>query len=90
MAPARVIEGLDVVECREPSVGPGTPARAIDHLGLETGKEALGHRVVIGVANPARALRDARLAAVPAEGQARVLGPSIAVVDEACPLVGAW
>ena len=63
----------------------GWPAVAIDELGLERREEALGERVVVG--RPGRAHRggDTGLGKPGAEGDARVLGAAIGVMDETGP-----
>lgn len=42
MAAAWVVEALDVVEVGEARLGVGAPARAVDELALQRGKEARG------------------------------------------------
>ena len=78
-----VVEDLDVVEHRGPGLGRARPGRAVDELGLEGGEEALGHGVVVAVADRAHGRRDAGLAQPPPEGEARVLASVVGVVDEA-------
>ena len=49
MPAARVVPSLDVGEQRQPCLGLGLPALAVDQLALEAGEEALGHCGVVGV-----------------------------------------
>ena len=77
-----VVEDLDVLEDRGPRFGRARPVGAVDQLGLQGGEEALGHGVVVAVADRAHRRRDPGLAQALAEGQARVLGAVVAVVDE--------
>src|SRR5712691_11974652 len=82
MPPLAVVEDLDVVEHRQASCLERRPVVAGDELGLETGEEALGASVVVGIADRAHRRRDASLAELATEGQARVLDAVIGVVDE--------
>jgi hypothetical protein len=71
--PARVVPALDVAEQRYARLGLGRPTVPIDQLALERGEEALGHRVVVGVAHGAHRRPHAHLLAALAEGDAGVL-----------------
>ena len=54
----------------------------VQKFALERGKEALGHRVVVGVAHRAHRGHYAGLAASLAKGVARVLATAIGMMDE--------
>src|SRR2546428_721922 len=82
MPAAWVVPGLEVIKDGDPRLLPGFEVRAVEKLALETGEEALGHRVVIGRADLAHRGGDPRLAAAVAEGEAGVLRSVIGVVDE--------
>ena len=52
MGSSAVVENLDVVENRPPSIGPGLEAASVIHLVLQRRKEGFCHRVVVAVAGP--------------------------------------
>ena len=72
MPTARVVPTLDVGEERQPRFGLGLPALAIDELAVEALEEALGNRVVLGIAHCSHRWPHAHLLAAFAEGDARV------------------
>ena len=47
----RVVPALDPLEQRHPGFGLAPEAPAIEQLALERGEEALGHRVIVSIAN---------------------------------------
>ena len=55
MAPAGVVEALDVLEERDSRLVSGEGCVPVEELGLERCEEALGERVVVGVASAAYA-----------------------------------
>jgi hypothetical protein len=61
--PARVVEALQVVEDRHPSLGLGAEPLAVQQLAFQGGKEAPGDGVVIAVADRALGGDQAGLAA---------------------------
>lgn len=77
----RVIEALDVAEAGHSRLGLRTEAAAGEQLALEGREEALGHGVVVGVADRAHRGSHARLLAAAAEGQRRVLRSLVRVMD---------
>ena len=69
-----VVEPADPFDDRELELGPGAPDAVGDQLGLEGVHEALGQRVVVGVADrPDRAQHPVIVEDL-LEGEARVLG----------------
>src|SRR5689334_5861534 len=77
-----VVPSLDPGEQRQTRVGLGLPTPAVDQLAFEAGEEALGHRVVVGVAYAAHRGTHAHLLAAFAECDARVLTALVAVMDQ--------
>ena len=71
---ARVVPTLDPGEDRRLRFGLAPPGAPGDQLALQRGKEALGHRVVVGIAHRAHRRAHAHLLAATAEGHAGVLG----------------
>jgi len=49
VAPARVVEALDVLEDRVGQLGAGVPAAPVEQLGLQGREERLGDGVVEGL-----------------------------------------
>jgi hypothetical protein len=74
MATPRVVEALEEVEDRRAGFGLGAEAPAVEELAFEGAKEALAHRVVVGVADGAHRRPDAGVLAAEAKGDRRVLG----------------
>ena len=79
----RVVPTLDVGEEGQARLGLGLPAAPVDELAFEAGEEALGHGVVVGVADRSHGRTNAHLLAPLAEGDAGVLATLVAVVDDA-------
>jgi hypothetical protein len=74
MPAAWVVPPLDVCEQREVCFRLGHPAAPIDQFTLECGEEALGHRVVVGIADRTHRMSQAHLSAAVAERNIGVLG----------------
>src|SRR5581483_8749093 len=81
MATPRVVERLDVVEHGHAGRALGAPVIAVDQLAFQRGKEALGHGVVVAVADAAPRGHDPGPAAALPERQAGVLAAVVRVVD---------
>jgi hypothetical protein len=79
---AVVVEPGDPLDDRELELGSGTPDAIGDQLGLEGVDEALGHGVVVGVADRSDRPDDPMVVEDLLEGEARVLRAGIAVVDQ--------
>src|SRR5690606_13660548 len=71
---------------RHPGFGLAFEPPTVEHLAFERGEEALGHRVVVGIAHRAHRRHDAGFPAALAESIARVLGPPVRMVDDAARL----
>src|SRR5262249_24559955 len=82
MASPRVVPTLDIREGRHRRLGFRSEAAPIDELALETGEEALGHCVVVGVSDASHRGSHAHLAATLAERDAGVLATLVAVMDD--------
>src|SRR5690606_27066068 len=82
VAPARVVEALDVVEDGGPGLGRIAEGMPIEQLALERGEEALGERVVVAVADRAHGGLDAGFAAACSEGDRGVLAALVGVMDD--------
>ena len=81
--PARaVVEDLDVPEDREVGGCAGLEARTVDALDLHAAPEAFGAGVVVAVAAPAHADREAVISEVLAVRLGRVLAAAVAVVQQ--------
>lgn len=66
MTAVRIVPAFNVPEDRRAGLGRRVPPPPIDEFRLERGKEALGHRVVVAVADRAVRRDDAEfLAALP-------------------------
>ena len=85
MLSAGVVEALDVIEDHQSSGAFGLRAVTAEALGLESGYEALGEGVVIGVTRAAHAWGDVVESQLETEGGGGVLATAIAVMDEAGP-----
>ena len=82
MPAAAVIEGLDVIEDHKPCGGFGGRDGVVEAFGLEGGDEALGQRVVVGVALAAHAGRDVPGSEPLLERGGGILAAAIAVMDQ--------
>src|SRR2546422_9776097 len=82
MPPARVVPALDEVEDRQAGVGLRGEALPIEQLALERREETFAEGVVVGVADRAHGGPDARLATPEPEGDRRVLGALVRVMDD--------
>src|SRR5688572_29805325 len=82
MAPSRVVPAFDVREERPPRLRFRSEAVAADELALERCKEALGHCVVVGVADAAHRCAHAHFLTPFTECDARVLAAAIAVMND--------
>ena len=71
--PAGVVEALDEAEDFTPRVRRRRKAASVEELALQRREEALAHRVVVGVADRAHRLHDARFTTALSEGQRRIL-----------------
>ncbi len=83
MAPPRVVPAFDVGKQRAPRFGVALEAAPVDQLALETGKETLRHRVVVGITDTAHRRAHAHLGAALAEGNAGVLAALVTVMNDA-------
>ena len=81
MSSTRVVEALDEVEDGHPGLGSGPEPATVQQLALERGEEALAEGVVVGVSHRSHRRLYAYLPAAEAEGDGRVLGPLVRVVD---------
>src|SRR5690349_13766878 len=82
MTPARIVEALDEVKDRHPSLRLRPEAPAVDELALERGEERLAQRIVVGVAHRAHRRLDTDLTAAEAKRDGRVLASLVRVVDD--------
>ena len=85
VATLAVVEDLDEVEHRSSQGLAAWPVVAVEQLTLQGGEEALGHRVVQGVADGAHRGDQAGRAEPATEGQAGVLAAVVAVMDQLGP-----
>ena len=83
MLPAGVVEAVDVIEDHQLSGAFGVRDQSGEALGLESGDEALGESVVIGVTRAAHAWGDVVESQLETEGGGGVLAAAVAVMDEA-------
>src|SRR5690606_22092590 len=67
----RVVPALDPLEDRHPGFGLAFEPPTVKHLAFERGEEALGHRVVVGIAHRAHRRHDAGFPAALTESIAR-------------------
>lgn len=81
MAPAAIVEDLNVVEERHVRAGTRRPRLAIKQFGLQGGVEALCQRAVQGITDSAHRTNDPRLLESAGEDDSGVLGTVIRVVD---------
>ena len=79
---AVVVKPGDPLDDRELELGSGAPHAVGDQLGLEGVDEALGERVVVGVADRADRAQDVMVVEDLLKGEAGVLRAGIGVVDE--------
>ena len=70
----RVVPSFDAFEHREPRLGLGLEAPAVQEFLFERCEEALRHRIVVGIADRAHRGHDVHFLAALAERVARVLG----------------
>ena len=77
-----VIPPFDVLEDGPARFGLGREPVAVEEFAFERGEEALGHRVVMAVADRAHRGDDAALAAALRERVRRVLAALVAVMDD--------
>ena len=82
MSAARVVPALDPGEEGRARLGLALPASAVDQLAFQAGEEALGHRVVVVVADGAHRRVHAHLLAAATEGNAGVLAALVGVMDD--------
>ena len=83
MLSAGVVEAFDVIEDHEVSGAFVLRQGAAEALGLESGHEALGEGIVIGVTRAAHAWSDVVESQLEAEGGGGVLAAAVAVMDQA-------
>jgi len=83
MPAAWVVPALDVCEQCEARLRLGLPAPPIDEFALKGREEALGHCIVVGIADRTHRRLHANFSAAVAERDARVLTTPIAVMDDA-------
>jgi hypothetical protein len=69
----QIVEALDKLEDRHLRLSVGLEATALEQFALEGGKEALGHRIVIGIAYRTHRGAHACLPAAVAEGERGIL-----------------
>src|SRR5678815_3663594 len=79
---SRVVPSLDLSEQSHARLGLGLEAPAVDQFAFQARKEALRHRVVVGVADTAHRGTNAHLRAALPEGDAGVLRALIAVMND--------
>src|SRR5262245_24325383 len=83
MATVRVVPALDEVEDGETSLDLILEAGSIEEFAFECGEEAVAHRVLVRVTDPAHRLPHGHLAASESEGDGRVLAALIGVMNHA-------
>src|SRR5262249_57789312 len=76
-----IVEHLDVVEERGAGLGMRAEGAPSQHLALQGCEEALGHRVVVAVADRAHRAADPRRLALVPEEQRGVLAAMVGVVN---------
>ena len=81
MTPSWVIPAFDPGKYCEASFDTGFEGSTINEFTLQTGKEALRHGVVVCIAHCSHRRSHAHLAAAIAEGQAGVLAPLVAMMN---------
>ncbi len=86
VAAVRVVPSFDPLEDGHLRLGLGSEPSTVEQLALEGGEEALGHRIVVGIADRAHPGHDARFPAALAEGVTRVLRPVVRMVNDAAGL----
>src|SRR5262249_44764356 len=77
-----IVEGLDVLEDGRAELGPRPPSAAVDELLLQSREEGLGDGVVPTVSFAAHADGDAELLQTRPVIEARVLAPSVGVMQQ--------
>ena len=77
-----VVPALDEAETGHLGLGLGGETSSVQQLAFQGGEEALARGVVVGVTDRARGRAHAGLLAALAEGQRRVPGPLVGVVDD--------
>lgn len=83
MAPLPVVEDLDVLEECGAGLVMGSEGLAGEEFALEGGKEALGHRIVVTVADRTHRAANAYCLAVLSELEGGVLTAMVGVMDQA-------
>ena len=78
----RVVPTLYPLEDRHPRLRLAPEPPTAEHLALQRGKEALGHRVIVGVTDRAHRGHDAGFLAALAEGVARILRSAVRVMND--------
>ena len=73
MATVRIVPALQPLEDRHPRFGLAAEPSPVEHFALERGEKALGHGIVIRIADGAHGGHHAGVAASFAEGAAGVL-----------------
>src|SRR5690606_14126330 len=79
----RVVPAFDPFKDGHAGFGRALEPPTVEHLSLQRRKEALGHRVVVGVTYRAHRRHDAGFLAALAEGVARILRPTVRMVNNA-------
>src|ERR1700687_3019089 len=83
MTPARIIKSFQVFKHRKLGLRLRAEAAPIEQLALESGKEAFGHGIVVGITDGANRGYNAHFLAALAEREARVLAAAVRVMDHA-------
>src|SRR5678815_4224107 len=78
----RVVPALEPFEDRHPGLGMGLEATTVQHFALERGEEALGHGVVVRIADRTDRGHDAHFLAALAERVTRILTAPVAMVND--------
>ena len=82
MAPMGVVPAFQPGEDRHAGLGPALEASPVDDFPLQCRKEALGHRVIVGVSRGSHGGHDAGLAATFAKRVAGVLAAAVRMMDD--------
>ena len=82
MTTLRVVPAFDEIEHGDLGLGLGLEATPIEQLALESGKEALGHRVVEAIAHRAHRGTHAHFLATQAEGNRGVLRALVGMMND--------
>src|SRR3954452_13967941 len=84
MTPPGVVPAFDPGEHCQAGFGTGFEGFAVDEFALETSEEALSHGVVVRIADRSHGRLHTHLAAAVAKGQASILAPLVAMMNDMC------